>query len=145
MPRAEATAPGRRAAAGLVLGSAALAVLLAAPVPVRAQSDPCPGAGVPGKCQPQVQAPITYRGWQTQGWAYYCTGDHPYFWGLSTSHSGSYSFDNSCFTVAENMFAENGCDDKFDALITNWCVTTQQLTVTLACSDTPFPVPPPRC
>jgi hypothetical protein len=38
------------------------------------------GDGVPD-CQEQVQAPVSYTGWQTQGWAYYCTGDHPYFWG----------------------------------------------------------------
>ena len=42
-------------------------------------------------CQSQLQAPISYSAWQTQGWAYYCTGDHPYFY-----HSnGSWVVDNS--------------------------------------------------
>lgn len=38
--------------------------------------------GVPS-CQPQVMAPVRYKGWETRGWAYYCSGDHPDYFGLS--------------------------------------------------------------
>jgi hypothetical protein len=44
--------------------------------------------------------------------------------------------DNSsgCWTGTENPAAEN---NNFDGSFTNWCLNTQQLVVTLACSDTP--------
>jgi hypothetical protein len=94
-------------------------------------------------CQQQVQAPVSYTGWQTQGWAYYCTGDHPYFWGVGNACQNlNFSFDNSCFSVLEDEFAET-TPSKFDATITNWCLSTQSITVTLGCStQAPPPVPP---
>ena len=93
--------------------------------------------GVPN-CQQQVQAPVSYTGWQTQGWAYYCTGDHPYFWGLRQSGAcGSVSFDNSCFTVTEDAIAEGTDPSKFDGTITNWCFSTQSIIVTLGCFNVP--------
>jgi hypothetical protein len=93
-------------------------------------------------CQTQEQTAITYNGLETQGWAYYCTGDHPYFWGLEIAGNGTdFSFDNpscgliSSFKVTENAVGEQGDTSKFDATITNWCTSPQSITVTLGCSD----------
>lgn len=136
MSRMMAGRPTTRTVGDAARTCAAVAAMLALAAPAWALTPPCYDF-IPGNCQPQVQAPISYTGWQTQGWAYYCTGDHPYYYGLNQDFGGVYSFDNSCFSVAENAFAESGNDHKFDALITNWCFTTQQIVVTLACSDKP--------
>jgi hypothetical protein len=77
-------------------------------------------------CQNQVQGPVSYGGWQTQSWAYYCAGDHPYF---AIGNNGI-AWDNTCFTNTENQLKEN---DNFDGDFTNWCIGTQSLVVTLAC------------
>lgn len=127
--------PGRRTGRrGRAPKSGVLAALVLLPTVAWAQSPPCTDY-LEGQCVVQVQAPIGYTGWQTQGWAYYCTGDHPYFKGLRYDVGNSFTFDNSCFTVAENEFAEAGNDGKFDALITNWCLNSQQLVISLACYD----------
>jgi hypothetical protein len=100
--------------------------------------------GVPD-CQQQVQAPVGYSGWQTQSWAFICLGGinpHQYFWGLAFGGViEDFSFDNSCFTVTENIFAENS-PQEFNALITNWCINSQFITVTLGCSTQPPPQAP---
>jgi hypothetical protein len=95
--------------------------------------------GVPD-CQGQTQAPISYTGWETQGWAYYCVGDHPYFVGYICGLD-FYEWDNSCLTAAENAFADD--QSKLDVTITNWCWSTQSITLTLACSARP--VSPSSC
>src|SRR6187431_2440384 len=59
-----------------------------------------PCDGVPF-CETQQQAPVHYWSWQTSGWAYYCSGDHPYYWnnGQSTLGFGNnFTWDNSCFS-----------------------------------------------
>lgn len=92
--------------------------------------------GVP-LCEPQTQASIRYSAWETKGWAYYCTGDHPYYWNTGAQVFGlgnNFSFDNKCFTVTENPFAENE-PSKFDATITNFCLKHENITVTLGCSQ----------
>ena len=86
-------------------------------------------------CELQVQPPLKLSGWDTKGWAFYCTGDHPYYWGLSQGFSPSFTFDNSCFSAAENAATENTDGGKFDATFTNWCPKSETVTVTLACSD----------
>ena len=30
-------------------------------------------------CELQVQPALKLSGWDTKGWAFYCTGDHPYY------------------------------------------------------------------
>jgi hypothetical protein len=85
-------------------------------------------------CQPQAQGPVKYSGWDTKGWAYYCTGDHPYFWGLADGFPGDFSTNNNCFSAIENEFYE-GAPNKFDATFTNWCFKDEELVVTLGCSD----------
>ncbi len=70
-------------------------------------------------CQNQVQAPISYNGWETKSWAYYCTGDHPDFF----NSVNGYAYGNTCFDAAENSLAEN---DNFDGSFTNWCIGTQK-------------------
>ena len=84
-------------------------------------------------CQNQVQAPVPYTGWQTQSWAYYCGGDHPYF----AEQNNVIAWDNSCFTDTENIADEN---NNFDGDFTNWCVTSQSLVVTLGCYQAKPPV-----
>jgi len=99
-----------------------------------------PCDGVPF-CVTQQQAPVHYWSWQTSGWAYYCSGDHPYYWnnGQSTLGFGNnFTWDNSCFQVTENPFAESE-PSKMDATITNWCIHRggEDITLTLGCSKQP--------
>ena len=99
--------------------------------------DPCSNAHpfpIPN-CQNQVQAPVHFNGLQTQGWAFYCGGDHPYFY----IADGGWSIDNSFtsgngFTGIENILAEANAN--LDATFTNWSFEGNDLIVTLACSDT---------
>ena len=88
---------------------------------------------IPG-CEPQQQGPVKYGAWDTKGWAYYCTGDHPYFWGFAAGYPGDFSKNSDCFSAAENEFAE-GSPNKFDATFTNWCFKSEELVVTLSCSN----------
>jgi hypothetical protein len=93
-------------------------------------------------CQNQVQAPVSFNGLQTQGWAFYCGGDHPYFYAID----GAWSIDNSNvsgsgFSGIENPSQEgtgtsSGASNKMDANFTNWALEQNDLVVTLACSDT---------
>jgi hypothetical protein len=85
-------------------------------------------------CELQVQTPLKFSAWDSKGWAFHCTGDHPYSWGLVDGWSPSYTFDNSCFTVPENAATESD-DSKFDATFANWCFKSETVTVTLACSS----------
>ena len=94
-------------------------------------------------CEPQQQAPVSYTFWETQYWDYYCSGDHPYFWGLSSNIPVNFTWDNSCFSVIENVFGEIA-PNKFSGLFTNWC-TAQDVTVTLGCSSQPPPGFAPAC
>jgi hypothetical protein len=77
-------------------------------------------------CQNQVQAPVSYRGWETNGWNCSWTGDHHWFYNLDEA----FVVDNSCFTFAEDVFQVT--NSTVNANFTNWCVSTQQLVVTLA-------------
>ena len=90
-------------------------------------------------CEDQVQPAVGYSGWDTKGWAYSCSGDHPYYWGLAAGWLNSFSANNNCFSIAENTVAEGSDSSKFDATITNWCLKKETLVVTLACSSTPTP------
>lgn len=96
-----------------------------------------PCEGVPS-CEQQTMQSVSYGAWDTKGWAYYCTGDHPYYWnnGPDLGFGNNFSFDNHCFTVTENPFAENE-PSKMDATITNWCLKHETITVTLGCSQQP--------
>ncbi len=85
-------------------------------------------------CENQTQAPVGYDGWETQGWAYYCGGDSPHFF----QDTNGIAWDNSCFTELEDEPLEDS--SKEDATFTNWCVTSQSLTVTLACFNTGGPI-----
>lgn len=133
---------GRIRRCGLAsLAGGAVVIALAAPP---AWADACdsrntnPIPELPAKipdCQLQVQPPLKLSGWDTKGWAFYCTGDHPYYWGLSQGFSPSFTFNNSCFSVAENAAAEDTDKGKFDATFTNWCLKSETVTVTLACTD----------
>jgi hypothetical protein len=124
--------------AGLLLGAAATMVASSA------WADACNsknwnGAGsssIPD-CELQVQSSLSFSALDTKAWAFHCSGDHPYFWGLLYGYSPSYTFNNNCFTIPENAAAEEGDNTKFDATFTNWCLKKESVTVTLACSDTP--------
>ena len=106
-----------------------------------ARSTPCDATimdPVPD-CELQQQAPVHYWSWETSGWAYYCKGDHPYFYGMQQSFILNYTWDNSCFSVTENIFADTV--NNLDATITNWCLHSggEDITVTLGCSSKPPP------
>ena len=68
---------------------------------------------------------------------YYCTGDHPYFYGLNQGYIFSYAWDNSSFTVTENMYLDDV--NKLEVLVTNWNIFPETLALTPACSATPQP------
>jgi hypothetical protein len=95
-------------------------------------------------CELQTQPTLTFGGDHSGGYAFFCSGDSPYFWGYSANYYRSYTWDNSCFTVSENPFFESGTDGKFDATFTNWCTEQEPVTVILACSSTPQPENPSR-
>jgi len=119
----------------MTYAAAALTCLLALAAPARTAASVCDS--VPD-CEGQVQHPIHYGASHSSGWAYYCTGDHPYYWnnGQSTLGFGNnFTWDNSCFTVTENPFVED--ISKMDASITNWCVADEFITVTIGCSKQP--------
>jgi hypothetical protein len=106
-------------------------LLMSALLATSAWANPCNKSGypTPTNCQVRAQAGISYGGWETKGWAYYCTGDHPYYW---LPH---FEGNNSCFSIAENKFDEN--DNKFSATITNWCFNKQTLVISLGCGTEP--------
>jgi hypothetical protein len=110
--------------------------LLPAPVLARDPCQPDDMFPIPN-CESQVQAPVTYTWWQSRQTSYYCKGDHPYFWGLAQDYFFAYTWDNSCFTVTENIFLDDF--NMLSVLVTNWCLKTEDITVTLACSATPQP------
>jgi hypothetical protein len=112
---------------GALLGAMMSAVVLVA---TSAWANPCSktGYGTVPNCQAQAQAGISYSGWETKGWAYYCSGDHPYYWRPYNEAN------NSCFSVAENKIDEGTNYSKFSATITNWCFNKQTIVITLACS-----------
>ena len=101
--------------------------------------DPCSNAHpspIPD-CRNQVKAPVHFSFLETKGWAFYCTGDHPYF----SPIDGAWSIDNSNvsgsgFSGIENPAAETDSTSKMDATFTNWSLVDNDLIVTLACSDT---------
>lgn len=99
----------------------------------------CTTDNVPN-CEPQVQAPVTYSGWDTKGWAYRCGGDHPYYWGIDSAFPYNYSANNHCFTITENPINEAGDKSKFDATFTNYCFKKETITVTIGCSSSAPPV-----
>jgi hypothetical protein len=129
----------RRLATG-VLFAAAIAL-----APLATWAEACHDYTTPiPDCETQTMATIHYGAWQTRGWAYYCTGDHPYFWGSAEYYAGNYSQNNNCFSVTENPFVET-TPNKFDATITNWCLKGEDITITLGCSDAPPPGYLPAC
>jgi hypothetical protein len=134
--RIDATGAQRRALYVAVLFVLAQMLL---PTPALAQRNPCePGDNGPiPSCELQPQIPITFTSWQTSGWAFYCTGDHPYFYGMQEGYYNAFSWDNKCFSVIENEF-EDGVN-KLDVTMTNWCFKKESITFTLACSSTPPP------
>jgi hypothetical protein len=100
--------------------------------------------GIP-ECEPQVQAPVPFGAWETKGWAFYCTGDHPYFWGLwwydpinapanQTYDWSSATGQKSCFiSPTEWAGPEEGNPSKLNISTTNFC-NADELRVTLACT-----------
>lgn len=95
-------------------------------------SQPC--EGIPD-CELQQQSSVPYKRSQTQGWAYYCSGDHPYYWGSAyAGNSGRWVQTNSCFTTTENGLAETGDPGKLDVTVTNWCAKAESYSISLACS-----------
>lgn len=132
MPR-EQFMPGRiitQAAAALLL--CAGATLLSPNAMAEACHDYTTGP-IPD-CQPQTQGSVHYSGLETRGWAYYCTGDHPYSWNYADGYPWNFTKNNNCFSVTENEFYETS-PNKFDATITNWCLKGEDLVITLSCSD----------
>ncbi|MFO1303697.1 MAG: hypothetical protein U1F54_08185 [Burkholderiales bacterium] len=131
---------GRGVSGRMAAVIAALAALAALAAPAAAEV--C--KGVPD-CVPQEMAPVKFGPLDTKGWAFYCKGDHPYYWntdsvlglfGFNYSHTN-----NRCFTVTENGFAEKDPGSKFDATITNWCLRHETIKVTIGCSSVPSSVP----
>lgn len=111
------------------------AFLVAILNPSETMASPC--EGVP-HCETQQMTPVSFKALQTKGWAFYCTGDHPYYWNndATLGFGNNFSFDNKCFTVTESVPGENE-PSKMDATITNWCLKKEKITVTIGCSQQP--------
>ncbi|MDO9709458.1 hypothetical protein [Paracraurococcus lichenis] len=110
---------------------------------VGSSSDPC--SGIPN-CQLTPQAPIKFGASDTKGWAFYCDGNYPYYWG--GYYAGDYNRwkqDNNCFTTAENNAGEVGAPNKLDVTITNWCLKDETYNISIACSSNPPPSFAPAC
>ncbi|MEN0074883.1 MAG: hypothetical protein AAGC69_10885 [Paracraurococcus sp.] len=122
-------------------------LLLAHPGPAAAQlgssSDPC--SGIPN-CVLQPQATINFGADDTKGWAFYCTGANPYYWGgYYAADYNRWKQDNNCFTTSENNAGEVGDPSKLDVTITNWCAKKEAYNISLACSAVPPPDYEPAC
>ena len=126
-------------AAAAAIGAAALVWLV---LPGSAFADACTDGGNPPGCELQVQWPVDYGYWKSKTYAYYCRGDHPFWWGWTDGYD-PWERDNSCFTVTPG-YSEDDIPppDKFQALITNWCLKNEDLTITLGCSNVAPPVAP---
>jgi hypothetical protein len=132
---------------------AAIGVVALSVEPARA--DPCSSSygwfSQPGSpnhipnCELQTQPTLTFDSDFSQGYAFYCSDDyggnpdddHAYFWGLAAGYSRSFTWDNSCFTVSENSTVEQDGFlgySKLDVTISNWCLSEETITITLACS-----------
>lgn len=120
------------------LAAAAMAIAALTAGSARA-NDACtkrPGilVGIPD-CEIQPQVPVKYGAWDTKGWAYYCKGDYPYFWGVGWSEPRSFTITGKCFEATENAFAQGDDLSKFDATFTNCCLKSEELELSLACSS----------
>lgn len=114
-----------------------------AALPAAGSSDLC--SGIP-ECQVQPQTPVKLKPLQTKGWAFYCTGDYPYY--------VKFEKQGSCCSATENPFVEDR-PSKCDVTLTNWKVYTHHVTIRLACSKidphgppcnaTSGPVGDPKC
>ena len=143
-------APNGKAVPALLRVAVLAAALLPRPGSAQAGADaglgnsqPCDG--IPN-CQLQQQAPVTYKSSTSNGWAYYCTGDHPYYWGKAwAGNSGRWVQTNSCFTTDENGLAEGGDPGKLDVTVHNWCTSPQDYVISLACSNVPPPAWAENC
>src|SRR3954471_1126491 len=106
-----------------------------------------PCDGVP-QCEPQTKESVFYSSWRTKGWAYYCTGDHPYYWNNDSilGFGNNFSWEpHENVSVIENPFAESSdSPSKMDATITNWDPSPRTITVTLGCSQQPQDVSCPN-
>jgi hypothetical protein len=137
--------PTTRQTRRLLWQAGLLAFAISVTITATAWSTPCDPTifqPVPD-CEPQQQKAVSYSFWESSYWDYYCTGDHPYFWGLQLGWPVNFTWDNSCFSVIENVFGE-GPPNKFSGLFTNWC-RAQDVVVTLGCSSQPPPGFEPSC
>lgn len=146
-----------RLACLMLLGATGVVALGIEPV----RADPCTDSygwfSQPGSpdhipdCELQRQPTLTFDSSFSSGYAFHCTNgyngndadDHPFFWGLAAGYSRSFTWDNGCFSVSENQtFERTGfSNSKLDVTISNWCLSQQKITITLACSDQTPPDP----
>jgi hypothetical protein len=85
-------------------------------------------------CVNQVHGPMSFTGLETASIIAGCVGDGMGGGNDVFPHGDeAFAIDNTCFTATEDVLVEGG--DDFVGTFTNWCVTTQQVTITLACSD----------
>lgn len=117
-----------------LLRAAICCIALAASV--SASAEVC--RGIPD-CAPQTMGPVRYGPLDTKTYAYYCSGARPFYWNPDTMFGiagHNYDTHSKCFTVLESPIGENE-PGKFDAIITNWCVHHETLTITIGCSSMP--------
>lgn len=102
------------------------------------------------QCQKQTKEKIHFKALQTRGWAFYCTGEYPYYWNNDNILGFGNNFDRSpsCFSVVEDPFEENH-PSKADFTITNWCHESKfpwapksdDIKVTIGCSKVSSDLP----
>jgi hypothetical protein len=102
-------------------------------------NDPCsnthPLQPIPN-CRNLPISSLSFRGPATHGLVFSCTGSpgHPYFYHFDNGFAVNNS--SNCWTFAEEA---GGNSSQFVGTFTNNCSDIEQLSVALACSDTPQP------
>lgn len=105
-----------------------LGVMLCSIVAAYADSSCEVGGNQVPQCQTVSSPAISLSGWQTKGWALYCPQSASYYWsGWDADRDGC-----SAISVIENPWVEG--ISKADFTMTNWCVTTHTVTLTIGCS-----------
>ena len=121
-----------------VAGPLLAGLLLAAAVPAGpAVAGACNPAWNPdyvdiSPCQRIVQPPLTFGGLHTHWIVLDCPSTCGSFFGAQLEVYNNFSWDNQCFSVAEDAAAEDGAG--LAAAVTNWCLDKKVITITLGCT-----------
>jgi hypothetical protein len=119
----------------LVLLSAVGATLLVA-FPVAGWTQVVCSGPVGGQaCSPQTPPSVKFGAWSTKNLTFSCAGGSPYYVPVNSSCTGNYARSNSCFSITQAFSSDIYA---FKALVTNWCLKSETLTIVIGCSPAPL-------